>query len=391
MRRALLLPAVFAAALAAGEPELPSSLGVDDEYEAAEKAIEDIRRDAGAFLIEHAGFTITEAYDTAAAELLRQSRAVLADGNVQPLEAWYAASWLYDDARRAAWLAESGFETYPHSRFAGALLHQALLCRARLGDLRDVRDHLARLWFYIEDYPELGVSMLAALEASEKRQAFTARIDLDAADPRDVVDISGSYQVEESNRIFAFLTRHGDRDDVAPRALLGLARARLLTAKIEDAYTARRGYEDFLYTYPDHPLAFTALLELALSHLMTYRGEHYDVGALQQAQAIIEQAEIQARGDTERVAQVDAYRRRIRGWLQDRDLRAARWYVERGSIAWLREITMPPGLTDWAAGARYYFAQVIARDPGTAQARAAERERAALPPAAPATPALGAP
>jgi hypothetical protein len=102
-----------------------------------------------------------------------------------------------------------------------------------------------------------------------------------------------------------------------------------------------------------------------------------------QAQLVIDQAEVQTRGDATKVAQVEGYRRRIRSWLQDRDLRAARWYVERGRIRWLRELTMPPGLTDWVAGARFYYDQVIARDPGSRQAREAERERADLPAPAP--------
>jgi hypothetical protein len=40
---------------------------------------------------------------------------------------------------------------------------------------------------------------------------------------------------------------------------------------------------------------------------------------------------------------------------------------------------MPPGLAVWEDGARYYYQAVIARDSGSAQARAAERELADVP------------
>ena len=60
--------------------------------------------------------------------------------------------------------------------------------------------------------------------------------------------------------------------------------------------------------------------------LIAYKGEDYDIGSLQLANAIIDQAEIETRGDKERSDTVQAYRKRIRAWLQDRDLSVARWY-----------------------------------------------------------------
>ena len=104
---------------------------------------------------------------------------------------------------------------------------------------------------------------------------------------------------------------------IAPRAALGLARGQLLAGGKEDIFAARRAYEQFLEQYPNNSLTFTAICEYALSYLISYRGENYDLGALVLANAIIDQAEIETRGDAAKVAIVQAYRKRIRGWLQD--------------------------------------------------------------------------
>ena len=67
--------------------------------------------------------------------------------------------------------------------------------------------------------------------------------------------------------------------------------------------------------------------------------------------------------DAERAALVQAYRKRIRAWHQQRDFQVATWYRDRGR----------------PTGARYYFGQVIKREATSALGREAERELAQLP------------
>ena len=127
-------------------------------------------------------------------------------------------------------------------------------------------------------------------------------------------------------------------------------------------------------------MIFSALTDRALSYLVSYRGEDYDVGSLISAAAIIDQAEIEADGNKDRIRVVEAFRVRIRAWHQDRDLQVARWYAQRKQpgLAWLAS---PKGETErpWILSARYYYREVIRRDSGSKAGRAAALELAELP------------
>ncbi len=295
------------------------------------------------------------------------------------------ARWLMDTPgflhrRRATWKARRGFDKHPYAACAGELLRTALRSNIKRGNIGGVNEDLLKIWYFLPDYPDMTNTMTEALASGEQEQDFTARINLEANDPYEVIRIGGDTVFEETNRLFVFLARHGDRGDIAPRAALGLARARLIDGGKEEIFLARDAYERFLEDYPNHGLTFTALCEHALSFLVAYNGDNYDAGALVYAAAIIDQAEIEARGDTEKLRVIAAYRKRIRSWQQDRDLAIARWYRNREHpwlLTWLRT---PSGLEEPVAGARLYYQQTIRRDPTSDQGRTAERELADLPP-----------
>jgi hypothetical protein len=251
---------------------------------------------------------------------------------------------------------------------------------AARGVISGVHNSLYQLWFYIPDYASMPEIMEIAMNAAERQQNFTASINLESADPREVIRLDGNSLQGEINRLFHFLELHGDRVQIAPRAAIGLARSLLRGGDRDDLFLARREYEKFCETYPSHPLVFTALCERSLSYLISYRGEHYDVGSLISAAAVIDQAEIEADGDAGSIRIVEAYRVRIRSWHQDRDLQVARWYAERKTIG-LSWLASPKGETDrlWLQAARYYYREVIRRDSGSEPGRAAARELADLP------------
>jgi hypothetical protein len=283
---------------------------------------------------------------------------------------------------RARWRAGSGVDDHPYAPQFGDLLRTRLEGYAVGGNLSGVYDTLLKLWLFLPDWPGTEEAMRRAAEVAELEQDFVAAIDLDADDPSKVVAIDGSALLADSgtSALFRFLARHGDRATVAPRAALGLARAQLISGSRDAIFEARTAYEKFLDDYPASPeYTFTAICEYALSYLVTYRGSSYDMGALVMANTIIDQAEIETRGDPERVRTVQAYRKRIRAWMQDRDLTVARWYRDRGQPGYLRWLREPAGLISWSDGARMFYDSVIARDPASPQARDAERERAELP------------
>ncbi len=282
---------------------------------------------------------------------------------------------------RARWWAEDAFEEFPYSSYAGDALRMGLEGASVQGNISKVREKLQMLWLYIPDYPGMPEAMDRSMSVAEDLQNFTKSVNLEAANPGDVIILDGRSSLNdiETNRLLAFLAIHGDRDSIAPRAALGLARGLLLTGGKEDIFAARRAYELFLEQYPSSALTFTAICEYALSYLISYRGKDYDLGALVMANAIIDQAEIETRGDPAKVAVVQAYRKRIRGWLQDRDLSIARWYLDRGTPWILRWLIKPPLLLSWSDGCRYYWQQVIKRDPTSTQGRTAESELSEVP------------
>jgi len=331
--------------------------------------VKEIEEKAARFRIERAKSKLSAADEIEALRLVTEARAELAAKH----------------EKKARKLAEQVIDNHPYSKAAPAAQHVMVAAYAEKERIGSMRIALSTLWWYYPEYDQLGSAMLTALDAAERAQGFTARIDLDAEDPQKVISLEGATYLDETNQLFAFLAQHGDREAVAPRAQLGFARARLLKSdtrflgispeSIQETYSA---YEGFLSRWPDHTLTFTALCELALSRLITYRGDKFDVGALDAAVRLIDQAEQETRNDPERTRLVQAYRKRIRLWHQARDLEVARWYHHRKSpafLAWLRD----PSPTDYTEAARHYYREVIRRDASSELARIAERALATLP------------
>ncbi len=304
---------------------------------------------AAKYRLGRAQATAEDLDDVAAKQYLDEARQLLADGH----------------GRGARKKAIKGFKRHPYSQYADDLQHVAVLGYAKKADLSGMLDSLVMLWLSFPDHPDMDQAMRVALDAAEKRQNFSTLVNLEAEDPADVIDLEGESWRDEYNRVFRFLSRNGDRATIAPRASLGLARSLLISEDRKGFPLVRGAYESFLDDYPDHELTFTALTELALAYLSTYRGEHYDVGALVHAAAVIDQAEIETAGDAGRAKIVQDYRRRIRAWHQDRDHQVAGWYDHRSQ--------------DDAA--RIYYGEVVARDPNSDKARQAQRALDDLGPA----------
>lgn len=332
-----------------------------------ESYLASIQKEAAEYRLTRASSTPDAAADAAAV-------AALADAQAR----YERKEW-----RHAANVAARAFKRHrfvASTQVLGDLKRLHILANIKRDRILDVRQDLARLWLFFPSYNRVGETMEVALELAEKVQAFTTQINLDADLPGEVVRIEGTGYASEVTKLFRFLSESGDRVSIGARADLGLARAQLLGGNPKDLSPARYAYNEFIQRHPRHPLVFDALCELALSHLVTYRGDLYDIGALVNAALIIEQAELVAGADPARAELIAKYRARIRGWHQDRDLAVARWYRARQHptwLAWLKE----PSVYDWDTPARFYYQEVMRRDRSSAQARAAERELAELPPA----------
>ena len=331
-----------------------------DEADQETKSWTDMQQEAAEFHRGRAHATAEQQDDAAAKLKLERARELLTSGH----------------EIRARWWAEDVFEDHPYSRLLGDSLRMGLEGAAVHGDISEVREKLQMLWLYTPDYAGMGEAMERAMSIAEDVQDFSKSVNLEAETPSEVIDLDGRGMAndQQTNRLLRFLALHGDRETIAPRAALGQARGMLLAGGKEDIFAARRAYELFLEDYPANPLTFTAICEYALSYLVSYRGEDYDMGTLVMANAIIDQAEIETRGDKVRAEIVQAYRKRIRAWHQDRDLSVARWYRARGTPWILRWLKKPPELLAWDDGARYYYREVIKRDATSPQGRSAERE-----------------
>ncbi|MBA3699016.1 MAG: hypothetical protein H0W78_09190 [Planctomycetes bacterium] len=372
------LPAVDAA------QRNPAAEVNDSEIE--ERYVTRIQEEAANYRLARSHVLVSAETEALGEEYVRQTQAILDTGADQQLESaghWLSPQWWFvspSPARRAQWLAQDGFAAVPYSRSAGELLALEVRALAKRGSISGLYNALYRLWYFMPDYGNMPAVMHAAMDAAEREQNYTAAIDLTADDPRDVISLGSNSSMGEINRLFHFMVLHGDRVQIAPRAALGLARSLLRSSDRDDLFLARREFERFCETYPTHPLIFNALTDRALSYLVSYRGEHYDVGSLISAAAIIDQAEIEADGDKERIRVVEAFRTRIRSWHQDRDLQVARWYAQRvqPGLAWL---SAPKAEVDrpWIQSARYYYREVIRRDSGSTAGRAAALELAELP------------
>ena len=247
--------------------------------------------------------------------------------------------------------ALDGYNAYPYADYAPNLAHLLMRVNAASGRPTRTRRWLVDLWERYPGYDGVGTAMQEALSSALVLRDRGMSINYEAEDPREAVQVDDVNRVLAANNIFRFLAVHGDRKSVAPVAQLGLARSLLAEGGKDDIFNARLAYNDFLLTYPDHPLVFDALIELAISHLTTYRGPRFDVGVVLDARHIIDQAELYTRENPERVAIVRHFRRVIRGWQQDRDLFTAEWYYDHRK---------------WNAS-RYYYDAVVDRDAASEQ------------------------
>jgi hypothetical protein len=336
-----------------------------DEAEQDAKAWSDMEREAALYHRNRARAPESQRDDVKAKQYLDRARELLTTGH----------------EIRARWWAEDAFEEFPYSSYASDALRMGMEGAAVQGNISQVREKLVMLWLYTPDYAGMGEAMERAMSVAEDIQDFSKSVNLAASEPREVILIDGRSLMTDTqtNRLLHFLALHGDRETIAPRAALGLARGLLLTGSKDDVYAARSAYEAFLEDYPNTYLTFSAICEYALSYLVSYKGEDYDIGTLVMANAIIDQAEIETRGDKAKAEIVLAYRKRIRAWHQDRDLSIARWYRARGTPAVLRWLKRPPELLSWEDGARYFYREVVKRDATSPQGRAAERELSEVP------------
>ncbi len=333
-------------ALAAACPAIDAMDFTVPEDEYLEAAVNDARERAARYRLERERALpgLDPTYHAAAADALAFSRELLEAGEVG------TAYRLARDANRR----------YPYSEAAAGLMHQLFRCTALAGDYSQARRHLIDTNERFPAYADIDVLMQEGLLVAELVQAHGPFIDLDAPHPREVIDEEMILAPDVANPYFYYLSLYGDRHHIAPRATLGLARSFLIKGsdRLEKLGLARHYYERFLDRFPSHELAFTALCEYALSYLIAYRGDVYDLGVVQTAKSIIEhQARHHANEIPERLALIEQYRALIRRWWQDRDLQVGRWYLGRERYA----------------AAAIYFRQVVARDSQSQQGRTALR------------------
>jgi len=262
-------------------------------------------------------------------------------------------------------LAKQAIERWPYSHAAAGLHHTLLRSYAVSGDLREARMHLVDLWERFPEYDRFEQVLRECLVAAEYVQQRGRLFDFDAEDPRDIINYDNRGDLANANYLLFFLANNGDRHEIAPRATLGMARGQLIEAgtSFERLIEARLAYDEFIDSYPRSPLVFEALIEQAVSYLLSYRGDQFDMGSLINAKALVDQADLYTGESEERQDLVTRFRSAIRRWQQERDLQVARWYRARGHHA----------------PSRYYYTEVIGRDPTSKPAAAARREREALP------------
>lgn len=277
--------------------------------------------------------TLSPAYHQAAAEGLARARQLFVNQR-------------FGDALRAA---ERSYADYPFADAAPQLAHLLVRLHGATGSPFQARRWLTDLWERYPSYDGIESAMADALTTAVVLRNNGLSINLEAELPSEVFNVRDIRQVLAANDLFRFLSFHGDRQSVAPVAQLNLARSLLAEGGRDQIFEARLAYDDFLITYPQHPLVFEALIESAVSYLVTYRGPRFDVGVLIDAAHIIDQAELYTQERPERVAIVRHYRRLIRGWHQERDFYAAEWYRDH---------------RHWQA-ARYYYEWVVNREAST--------------------------
>lgn len=339
---ALWLPSALPS-LGAAENEILSGDEIEDRFR-------ERRREAAASFRVSAremAASLGPEYHAAGAQVLDEVRTLFTNG----------------DFRQAIRVGRAGYRDYPFAHDAPQLVHMMMRIYAATGAPNQARQWLVDLWERYPGYEHIERAMGEALLATQALRREGLVINHSAEHPRDVMRVRDLRKILAANDLFRFLSRHGDRRDVAPAAKLGLARALLAEGGKKRIFQARVAYDDFLLSYPEHPLVFEALIELAVSHLITYRGPRFDVGVLIDGAHIIDQAELYTREQPERVSIVQHYRQLIRGWHQDRDLYAAEWYEDHRR---------------WDA-ARYYYQAVVRREATSEAGQKAQRAMEDLP------------
>lgn len=371
--RWLLFLLLSAAWLSAADGAMKGADAMDDE-ERASKRMEEFMADAAEYRIARSNHVPVPGEDEAVSAGLRKAEEMRLHGG----RSWYQL-WMFSAVTRARWVAEGVYKDHPFAPTSGRLLHYALDRCAENHEASGTLDTLMDLWFRMPDYPDMQRAFETALAVANRLQDFDTKVDLEQTDPGKVVAISGTHGGYGVEDLFRFISVHGDRDTVAPRAALGLARALLLTGDRGDRSRARHAYEDFLDRFPDSELAFDVVLEQALTWMVTYKGSDYDIGALLAARNLIDLAELEVGGDPARAAKIAAYRRRVTSWLQDRDLSVALWYSARTRPWWLSWLRKPTELKNPDSGARFYAQQVIARDRAAPESSRAQALLESLP------------
>jgi tetratricopeptide (TPR) repeat protein len=280
-------------------------------------------------------------YDLAAELEYARSTALLAAGRIN----------------EALAVAEKGYQNYPFSPASPALAHNIVRCFAASGRLATATARLSDLWERYPGYEGIAELMEECLIVAERIQRNGVTFDLDASNPKEVVDTIDLEMVISTKPLFKFLLAHGDTEKIAPRARLALCRNLLAEGGKDRILEARLAYDGFLSRYPKSDLVFAALAELAVSHLVTYRGDEHDIGVLIDASALIDRAELYTRELPDRVDLVQRYRRLIRRWSQQRDMTVADWYCKKCKFG----------------PAKYYYQAAINRDPDSELAREARR------------------
>jgi hypothetical protein len=323
---------------------------VGDEDEMARQFMQRRRELAARYRLQRVAIApeLPPAYHAAASQALADARVLMASQQVG------AASEILEDA----------IADYPYSNDAAALTHELIRCYAASGALHDTRINLVDLWERHPDYPHFATVLRECIEVAEYIQLRNEPFDLNADLPINVIKRNAIGDLTNANHLFYFLVAHGDLHNVAPRAQLAIARSTLLRANTNEDQLARARllYDQFLDRYPDNDLVFEALIEQAVGYLLGYRGDHFDMGMLIKAHAVVEQAAVYAGDDTNRRDLISRYRALIRRWQQDRDLQVARWYRDRGH----------------RDQALFYYKETVDRDATSNTAQTAHRERSKL-------------
>lgn len=324
-----LLAGLPSAALSAAEGEAMSADELDDRFR------ERRREAAASFRVQarEMAESVDAEYQAAAAQAHAEALDLFRDHQ-------------FRSARRRA---ERAYRNYPYAHSAPRLLHLLVRMHAATGRPTLARRHLVDLWERYPGYDGIDSAMSEALTGALVLREEGLQINLDAGHPRQVFQVNSVNKVTAVNDLFRFLAINGDRQSVAPIAQLSLARSLIAEGSRAKIFDARIAYDDFLLTYPRHPLVFEALIELSVSYLLTYRGPRFDVGILIDAAHVIDQAELYTGEDSQRVEMVRHYRAQIRGWHQERDFYAAEWYRDH---------------RQWEAS-RYYYQWVVRRDATT--------------------------